>query len=70
MSQAGIPYEAITFVANVPDGDDFDIASRLVKIFGVKHHRWNWNPGPDCVKNFEQLCISTGGTNDAFPSSG
>src|SRR5690606_28985173 len=65
----GIPFEAITFVANVPDGDDFDIASRLVKIYGVKHHRWEWNPhAENCVQNFKQLCIATGGMNDAYTS--
>lgn len=62
----GIPFEAITFVANVPDGDDFDIASRLVKIYGVKHHRWEWKPTADTLENFFQLCISTAGTNDAY----
>lgn len=62
----GIPFEAITFVANVPDGDDFDIASRLVKIYGVKHHRWEWKPTSDTVDNFFQLCLSTAGTNDAY----
>ncbi|MFO7256780.1 MAG: hypothetical protein DIU61_003735 [Bacteroidota bacterium] len=65
----GIPFEAITFVANVPDGDDFDIASRLVKVFGVKHHRWEWNPSVEnCVENFKKLCVGTGGMNDAFTS--
>lgn len=62
----GIPFEAITFVANVPDGDDFDIASRLVKIYGVKHHRWEWTPASDTLDNFARLCMSTGGTNDAY----
>ncbi|HUM66786.1 MAG TPA: hypothetical protein PLV32_13095, partial [Chitinophagaceae bacterium] len=62
----GIPFEAITFVANVPDGDDFDVASRLVKIYGVKHHRWEWKPAPDTFDNFSKLCIATGGTNDAY----
>lgn len=62
----GIPFECITFVANVPDGDDFDIASRLVKIYGVKHHRWEWKPTADTLENFIQLSISTGGTNDAY----
>lgn len=62
----GIPFEAITFVANVPDGDDFDIASRLVKIYGVKHHRWEWTPSKDTLEHFQKLCISTGGTNDAY----
>lgn len=62
----GIPFEAITFVANVPDGDDFDIASRLVKIYGVKHHRWEWKPTADTFENFLQLCVSTAGTNDAY----
>jgi asparagine synthetase B (glutamine-hydrolysing) len=62
----GIPFEAITFVANVADGDDYDIASRLVKIYNVKHHRWEWSPSTDCLENFTQLCISTGGTNDAY----
>lgn len=62
----GIPFEAITFVANVPDGDDFDIASRLVKIYGVKHHRWQWKPTADTLENFFNLCLSTGGTNDAY----
>lgn len=62
----GIPFEAITFVANVPDGDDFDIASRLVKIYGVKHHRWEWKPTADTLNNFFRHCISTAGTNDAY----
>ncbi|MFO7256781.1 MAG: asparagine synthase-related protein [Bacteroidota bacterium] len=62
----GIPFEAITFVANVPDGDDFDIASRLVKIYGVKHHRWEWTPSKDTLEHFYKLCMSTGGTNDAY----
>jgi hypothetical protein len=62
----GIPFEAITFVANVPDGDDFDIASRLVKIYGVKHHRWEWSPADDAINNFSSLCMATGGTNDAY----
>jgi hypothetical protein len=65
----GIPFEAITFVANVLDGDDFDIASRLVKVFGVKHHRWEWKPSVEnCIEHFTQLCIATGGTNDAYTS--
>jgi hypothetical protein len=64
----GIPFEAITFVANVPDGDDFDIARRLVKIYGVKHHRWEWTPSKAALEHFVKLCISTGGTNDAFTS--
>lgn len=62
----GIPFEAITFVANVPDGDDFDIASRLVKIYGVKHHRWEWKPTDGTLENFFKLCMSTAGTNDAY----
>lgn len=65
----GIPFEAITFVANVDEGADFDIASRLVKVFGVKHHRWQWDPTVEnCIENFRQLCIATGGTNDAYTS--
>lgn len=62
----GIPFEAITFVANVPDGDDFDIASRLARIYGVKHHRWEWAPSAATLDNFFGLCIATGGTNDAY----
>ncbi|HEX7014370.1 MAG TPA: hypothetical protein VF191_02600 [Cyclobacteriaceae bacterium] len=65
----GIPFEAITFVANVPDGADFDVATRLVKVFGVKHHRWQWDASSkSCLSNFENFCYATGGTNDAFPS--
>ena len=65
----GIPFEAITFVANVPDGDDYDIATRLVKIFGTRHYRWEWNPSvPNCIQNFKDLCIATGGMNDAYTS--
>jgi hypothetical protein len=65
----GIPFETITFVANVPEGADFDIAVRLAKVFGVKHHRWQWDASHEnCVENFKKLCIATGGTNDAFPS--
>lgn len=65
----GIPFEAITFVANVPDGDDFDVASRLVKVFGVKHHRWEWNPSVEnCIEKFAKLCIASGGGNDAYTS--
>jgi hypothetical protein len=68
-NKLGIPFEAITFVANVHDGDDFDIASRLVKIFNVRHHRWEWRPSPeDCIENFTRLCIATGGVNDAYTS--
>src|SRR5690606_15059701 len=62
----GIPFEAITFVANVPDGDEFDIASRLVKVYEVQHHRWEWAPFSDTHENFSRLCMATGGTNDAF----
>lgn len=65
----GIPFEAITFVANVPDGADFDIATRLVKVFGLKHYRWQWDASTgDCLKNFNTLCYATGGTNDAYTS--
>jgi hypothetical protein len=65
----GIPFEAITFVAHKTAGDDFDIASRLVKILNVKHHRWEWSPSPaDCVDNFKRLCIASSGTNDAYTS--
>jgi hypothetical protein len=65
----GIPFEAITFVANKTEGDDFDIASRLVKVLNVKHHRWEWSPSPaDCVDNFKRLCIASSGTNDAYTS--
>ena len=62
----GIPFEAITFVADVSEGDDFDIASRLAKIYNVKHHRWDWSASKDTIENFKQLCIGTGGTVDAF----
>lgn len=65
----GIPFDAITFVANVPDGADFDIATRLVDVFGVKHYRWQWNASTeDCLKHFKDLCHATGGTNDAYTS--
>jgi asparagine synthetase B (glutamine-hydrolysing) len=65
----GIPFEAITFVANVAHGADFDIAARLVKVFGVKHYRWQWDASSEeCVKNFVTLCHATGGTNDAYTS--
>lgn len=65
----GIPFEAITFVANVPNGADFDIAAQLVKVFGVKHYRWQWDASTvDSLKNFEKLCLATGGTNDAYTS--
>lgn len=65
----GIPFEAITFVANADGGDDFDIASRLAKIFNVKHHRWQWSPSTsDCIDNFSRLCIASGGSNDAYTS--
>jgi hypothetical protein len=65
----GIPFEAITFVAHKTEGDDFDIASRLVKVLNVKHHRWEWSPSPaDCVENFKRLCIASSGTNDAYTS--
>lgn len=65
----GIPFEAITFVANVPNGADFDIAAQLVKVFGVKHYRWQWDASTvDSLKNFETLCLATGGTNDAYTS--
>lgn len=65
----GIPFEAITFVANVDHGADFDIAARLVKVFGVKHYRWQWDASSEaCVKNFISLCQATGGTNDAYTS--
>jgi hypothetical protein len=52
----------------VPDGDDFDIASRITKVLNIKHHRWEWSPSIDCVNNFRKLCIATAGTNDAYTS--
>ena len=65
----GIPFEAITFVADDPNGADFDVAKQLVKVFGVKHYRWQWEPSPEtCLKNFEALCCATAGTNDAYTS--
>lgn len=65
----GIPFETITFVANASGGDDFDVAARLSKVFGVKHHRWEWRPQPEtCISNFIRHCVATGGTNDAFTS--
>lgn len=65
----GIPFEAITFVANVPDGADFDIAARVARVLGVKHHRWQWDASSaECLGNFERLCHATGGMNDAYTS--
>jgi len=65
--QLGIPFEAITLVANNPSGDDFDIAGQLARIMGVKHHRWEWTT-TNCIENFKQLIVASGGMNDAFTS--
>ena len=64
----GIPFEAITFVANNPSGDDFDIASQLARIMGIKHHRWEWIIKDNCIENFQRLILASGGMNDAFTS--
>lgn len=65
--QLGIPFEAITFVANNSLGDDFDIACQLARIMDIKHHRWEWTP-TNCIENFKKLIVASGGMSDAYTS--